>query len=265
LLAYRSVEAWGEMIRVVESMPPRLRETRVVREQLAMALNRRNESDDRRCAIAILRELIDEQGKSPETFGILGRCLKDRWTEKSQSGDAGAIDALSEAIDAYRQGFEADPREHYPGINLLTLLLRRGLQGDIEEVRRITPVVSFAVARKGGIGSGDCWTAATVLELAVIEGEERLAQRALSAMLDTQPDRWMRETTAESLDMLCGILEATGQDTSWVAGISDGLRAAMATGSAGSRGTSRHEEEAVCFRLGESSQATKKPGGDVDS
>lgn len=227
LLAYRSIQAWGEMIRLVGQMPSGSSEARPVREHLAMALNRRNGPGDRRRAVEILERLLAEHGASAESYGLLGRCLKDRWVEKLRVGDPGAGDALSGAIDAYRRGFQADPRDPYPGVNLLTLLVRRRDPGDLEEAERTAPVVSFALARKGGIGSGDYWVIAAVLELATIEGDEALARRALSAMLDAQPDTWMRDTTARNLDVLA---EAVDGEVGWLSEISAGLREGTTVG-----------------------------------
>lgn len=226
MLAYRSIEAWDDMVRIAESLPTNFKAVPTIREQLALALNRRNQADDRNRAIEIVQEIIDEHGESPETLGILGRCFKARWKEKELAGDAGAADSLSAAIDAYRRGFESDPRDFYPGVNLVTLLTRRGTPEDLEEVGQVAPVVSFAIARKGGLRSRDYWVLASVLEIAAVQGDEELGRRALSAMLDTQPDNWMRETTADNLDILLEVLPQLDQPVEWVHSTRDELKAA---------------------------------------
>lgn|GEM_PF-4167377 len=90
MLAYPSIEAWGEMVRIAESLPDGFKAVPTIREQLALALSRRNEGDDRNRAIDIINEVIEEHGESPESLGILGRCFKARWMEKEEGGDAGA-------------------------------------------------------------------------------------------------------------------------------------------------------------------------------
>lgn len=202
LLSYRAVEEWGEMIRVAESLEGRGDTTPILRQQLAMALSRRGERGDRSRAIEILGEVIDQHGESPETLGILGRCYKARWRAKLENDDHGAADALDEAIDVYRRGFESDPRDFYPGINLITLLVCRGTPDDLVSVDEVAPVVSFAVARKGGLRSRDYWTLATMLELAVVRRQPDIARSAVSAMLDTEPEGWMKRTTADNLGVL---------------------------------------------------------------
>lgn len=223
MLSYRAIEAWGDVVRIAETLPRSAAQVPMVQEQLAMALNRRNGAGDRRRAIAILEEVLAEYGDSPETLGILGRCFKSRWQEKAASGDPGAADALDAAIDAYERGFASDPRDYYPGINLLTLLVNRGRAEDLAKVAELRPVVAFAVARKGGLRADDYWTRATVLELAVIGADEATARRALSAMLDTDPDSWMMRTTADNLELFSRVSDGGGTP-GWIADIVGTLR-----------------------------------------
>lgn len=223
MLSYRSIEAWDDVVRIAEALPQSVAQAPMVREQLAMALNRRNQPGDRRRAIAILEEVLDEYGDSPETLGILGRCFKSRWKEKAESGDPGADDALDTAIDAYERGFSADPRDYYPGINLLRLLASRGHEEDLARVLELRPVVAFAVARKGGLRAEDYWTRATVLELAMIAADEDTSRRALSAMLDTDPDGWMMRTTADNLELFSRVPNSSDSN-GWIAEIAAALR-----------------------------------------
>jgi hypothetical protein len=223
MLSYRSIEAWDDVIRIAETLPRSVAQAPMVREQLAMALNRRNQPGDRRRAITILEKVLNEYGDSPETLGILGRCFKSRWQEKAGGEDPGAADALDAAIDAYERGFAGDPRDYYPGINLLTLLVSRGHTEDLAKVTELRPVVAFAVARKGGLRAEDYWTRATVLELAVIAADEDTSRRALSAMLDTDPDGWMMRTTADNLELFSRVPDSSGS-AGWVAEIAAALR-----------------------------------------
>jgi hypothetical protein len=124
----------------------------------------------------------------------------------------------------YGRGFEADPRDFYPGVNLVTLLIRRGKVEDLERVRRVAPVVSFAVARKGGLRSDDYWTLATVLEMAAAQGDEQIGRRALSAMVDTRPDGWMLKTTADNLDLLIEAAPKLDLPVEWLTESVDVLR-----------------------------------------
>ena len=124
MLAYRERSAWGDMVRVADSFPPDLRREPRVIQQVALALNR----DGRReAAESELAVLIERTGGDSETYGILGRIRKDQWLETDEHQD------LDRAIDAYRRGYELDPTDYYPGINLATLLTVRG---DVQALAR---------------------------------------------------------------------------------------------------------------------------------
>lgn len=223
LLAYRDASAWSQMISCIEKMPAELRQVPTVREQLALALNRRNGPGDRDRAIADLEDLIHEYGASPETNGILGRIYKDIWQEAEEScQDLRAAAALDAAIEQYGEGFDADPRDAYPGVNLLTLLVRRGRDDDADRVAELRPVVSFALARRGALVSSDYWDVASVMELAVMGNDRELAERALGRIELLGPQAWECETTVRNLTILT---EALGSDErEWVSGLIRVLR-----------------------------------------
>ena len=202
LLSYRDVSAWNEMVALYDKLPSDVRDAVLVRQQYALALNRRAEGGDRDKAISVLEALIQERGSSAETFGILARIYKDQYREAKKANKAIADGYLDEAIDAYKKGFECEPMDYYPGVNAITLLLQKGDEDAIEEAEKLTPLVSFAVARKGGAASSDYWELATVLELAVIARDEKMAMSVLSKVLAKAEASWMAKTTADNLDMI---------------------------------------------------------------
>lgn len=227
LLAYRDMSAWEDMVRVVDTMPTATRDLVTVREQRALALNRRNGPGDRAEAIQALQAILEQYGPSPETSGILGRCWKDA-SDEATDPDARAV-ALDAAIDAYGAGFEADPRDYYPGVNLVTLLLHRGTQEDLYRLNELVPVVRFAVTRRGGLSSHDYWGHATVLELAVIDGDEHTARRAKARISLEPPPRWMLETTARNLRILARARSRAGNEAAWVGELADALAPAQSS------------------------------------
>jgi MAP3K TRAFs-binding domain len=211
LLSYRDVKCWDEMIRLVASLPTTVANAITVREQLAFALNRRNAEGDRESAVRILEEVINKFGASPETCGILGRVYKDYAADAERDGKPTRAAAyLDEAINWYRRGFEADPREYYPGINAATLLFKKGDEVSLAEVKQITPAVSFAVARRGGINSRDYWDVATVLEAAVLGEDWAYAQRAAQKLAILKAPTFGLETTLNNLKIIRDTLSARG-------------------------------------------------------
>jgi hypothetical protein len=166
LLSYRAVESWDDMIALVDRMSPPVAALVLVQEQRAFALNRAERDEE---AEQVLKELIAKRGPSSETCGLLGRVYKDRWERAVKAGNVPlARGALRRAIDAYLQGFEADWRDAYPGVNAVTLLELF----DPEDPRRerLLPVVAYAASRRLA-AEPDYWDFATMLELAVLRDD----------------------------------------------------------------------------------------------
>jgi tetratricopeptide (TPR) repeat protein len=196
-LAYRAVNAWEAMVACSRRLNPALARTRLVREQTGLALNRLGRRDE---AERVLQDVLDEFGPSSETYGILGRVFKDRWVAKIATGHRlTAAGYLARAIECYRRGFEADWRDHYPGINAVTLLR---IQGSAEEVAKLEPLVRYAVERKLARDAGDYWDRVTVLELDVAVGDEAGATGALPTVLASMRYRYEGETTRNNLELI---------------------------------------------------------------
>jgi hypothetical protein len=179
-------------------------------------LGRRHEAE------RILTALIDERGPSSETLGILGRVYKDRWQEANNAGDSILAQGyLQKAVETYLAGFEADWRDAYPGINAVTLM---NLQ-DPPDPRRtdILPVVRYAVQRKMARGKPDYWDYATLLELAVLEGNEKEARRLLPIAYSCVREGWEPKTTAGNLGMIRASREPLGTQTPWATEIEKAL------------------------------------------
>jgi hypothetical protein len=210
-LSYRAVRGWAEMIRLAERMPRPLADTVMVREQLALALNRAGRGED---AERVLLDLLEKRGPSSETYGILGRVYKDRWEEAARRNDTLLARGLLErAIGAYLCGFEADWRDAYPGINAVTLMeLKEPPDPRREE---LIPVVRYAIGRRLVAGHPDYWDHATRLELAVLAKDEQAAEAALADALAMVREPWEPETTARNLRLIREARERRGETVPW--------------------------------------------------
>lgn len=207
-LSYRAIKAWQQMIDLVARMAAPLATTTMVREQLALALNRAGRGDE---AERVLLELISQRGVSSETCGILGRVYKDRWDVAQKGGNVAlARGLLDKAIAAYVQGFEADWRDAYPGINAVTLMeLRDSI--DVRQVE-LLPLVRYAAARRVAHGNADYWDHATLLEVAVLARDNTAADAALASALAYQRETWEAETTARNLTLIADARRRRGED-----------------------------------------------------
>lgn len=210
-LGYRDLEAWDAMIALYEAMPGNVKAVSVARQQLALALNRRNGPGDRKRAVAELEALLGDEGETAETLGILGRIYKDRYREAAEDEPILAAGWLDQAIAAYTRGFEAEPLDFYPGVNAITLLLQKGDAAALAEADRLAPLVTFAAVRKGGPESSDYWTVATVIELACTGRDYDLAERCLPRALTLEKtEAWMLRTTAANLRLIADLRAGEG-------------------------------------------------------
>jgi tetratricopeptide (TPR) repeat protein len=238
LLSFRALSGWDDMITHYGRMPEPLQRQILVREQLGFAYNRRagmksRPDEDRRAdrekALQILEAVVEQQGASSETCGLLGRIYKDKWDEARATASLEAAGHLDSAIESYLRGFKADPRDAYPGINAVTLLELRGEPEDIEQRDRLVPVVQFAVDRRLEGKSPDYWDYATYVELAVLASNAANAKKQVAKALANVRERWEPETTARNLSLIREARAGRGEAVGWLEEIIAALRQRAAT------------------------------------
>jgi hypothetical protein len=222
MLSYRAVRDWSGMIDLIADFPEPIRRTVMVQEQLGFALNRAGRSED---AEKVLRDLVAERGPSSETLGILGRVYKDRWEKAAKAGEMQKAKALlAKAVDTYRRGFETDWRDHYPGINAVTLMELQ--EPPNPERLRLIPVVRYSVERRIAGGDPDYWDWATLLELEVLAKDEEGANKALGEALAVVRETFELETTRRNLRLIREAREHRGDAVAWTKSIESELKQA---------------------------------------
>jgi tetratricopeptide (TPR) repeat protein len=201
MLSYRSQSAFDKMITFIKSLPAHVQNTVMVQEQLGFALNRIKQREE---AINVLENIIKENGPSSETYGILGRVYKDLFDKATDDrNELLAESYLDKAAETYLKGFEADWRDAYPGINAVTLFELKGDEKSKEQIKKLAPVVEYAVIRKMKTKKEDYWDYATLLELSVIENDETKAKDYLKKALACPIEgSWMFETTIGNLNLI---------------------------------------------------------------
>jgi hypothetical protein len=218
-LSYRAVGDWQAMVDLAAQMPAPLARSVMVREQRGFALNRLKRRDE---AEQALRDLIQERGPSSETNGLLGRVYKDRWDEARSANDAlKAAGWLTKAIDTYLQGFEADWRDAYPGINAVTLMELK----TPPDPRRLEllPLVAYAAKRRVAKGMPDYWDHATLLEAAVLQRDEQAAMDSAANALAAVRENWEPETTARNLALIRNARSSRRENVAWARAIEEAL------------------------------------------
>lgn len=221
LLSYRAVSDWQGMVDLVAGMNKPLARSTLVQEQYGFALNRLGRRDE---AEVVLQGLIAARGPSSETNGLLGRVYKDRWDAERRTGNVLAARGwLKKAIDTYLQGFEADWRDAFPGINAVTLM---ELASPPDPRRlELLPVVTYAVKRRLARGAPDYWDYATLLELGVLAKDEAAASEATSSALAAVRESWEPETTARNLALIREARATQGEAVAWADAIEQALLA----------------------------------------
>ena len=219
MLSYRAVKGFAEMIDVVDKMSRALAQTVLVQEQYALALNRVGKGVE---AEEVLKSLLERRGASSETLGILGRVYKDRWEASVKAGDTYLANALLEkAIKTYLDGFEADWRDAYPGINAVTLMeLKEPRDPRIEKV---LPVVRYAAEHGLRKGVADYWDYATLLELAILGNDKKTARILTGECLAAVREIWEPETTIRNLRLIREARTRRNEDVAWIQEIEDAL------------------------------------------
>ncbi len=197
LMAFRSVEGWAEMVDLVPQMIPELAEVWVVREQYAAALGRCGRFGEAR---RILSELV-ELRPNAETYGLLGGVLKREWRTLVATGSTSTrwSRPLTLAADAYRQGFEIDLRDPYPGVNAVALLM---LAGRTDEAADLAPMVRYCIRRRLRSGQVEYWDHVSDLELSIVLGDWASVTLRLPSVLDDQRERFQSGTLLETLEMI---------------------------------------------------------------
>jgi hypothetical protein len=106
---------------------------------------------------------------------------------------------LKRAIETYLEGFEADWRDAYPGINAVTLME----VADDPRRHELIPVVRYSVERRlARKAVADYWDYATRLELAVLADDMDASADALGAAVSAARQRWELETTARNIGLI---------------------------------------------------------------
>jgi len=186
-----------------------------IRQQLSLAYNKIKNRED---AENVLKPILDKYGPDPETNGLLGSVYKGLMDDNKD--DEGLLAAYrANAIDAYVEGFEADPRDYYPGINALTLMFFSD-EPD-ERFSKFFPLVSYATERALRTKAKDYWAQATALELSALGLNEKDANKYYNASIICKPDDWMKETTAKNLKKIYdkASKENNGQELEWLKSI----------------------------------------------
>ena len=206
--AYGRLGEWQAMIDLFHKLPQEMQMMPRLQQQTGLALNRVGQREP---AVAMLTGLLAAQGPDSETFGLLGRVFKDQWFESKDPA------LLDRAIESYMKGFETNRKDAYPAINAVTLLELKGDPDSQQTKQRLLPLVRAAVQDQIKYSrQPNYWDYATLLELAVLGGNEGEARVCVADARRSHPDDWQTETTANNLELIRQARIARGQSEPWL-------------------------------------------------
>jgi uncharacterized protein YlxP (DUF503 family) len=121
----------------------------------------------------------------------------------------------------YVQGFDADWRDYYPGVNALSLLHAEGGEESMAKLSELLPVVRYSLSQRFRLAKGSAnklnyWDHATMIELAVLANDRSQAELSLDESLAMAQEDWVLETTAKNLRMISTARAGRGDATPWV-------------------------------------------------
>ncbi len=214
---FKKLKAWNDLVDFIENnIEEELKNAIYVKQQLALAYNKRNRVNDELNAIRLLKSIKNNYGESAETYGLLGSAYKSL-ALKQTTNSITYNSYIEHAIQNYRNGFEFDSREYYPGINLATLLLLKSTSDSLAELEKILPVICYNIELNDFSISNDYWLLASAYELYVLMQEFEKAKNILGfiSTLDSKPDEWMLETTIRNLSIIKDEYEKHSISVDW--------------------------------------------------
>ncbi len=154
-----------------------------------------------------LRSLSKKHPDDAETWGRLGRLEKDRWLSLWRGGKNSPKEMLkkaksesaqlNEAIQAYRQGFKAQPEKPYTGINALTLCyLLRHLQGQCENESELKAMVggvrwaTLCELGKEAVNEPNYWARVTLADLELLVSDTSIIEKAYKYAITAARQDW---------------------------------------------------------------------------
>lgn len=190
---------WGELRNLIERLPEQIRHQAYFREQQALALGKLG---DLAGAIALLEEVIERDGPTPDRYGNIG----SRYRELANQEDNPAEHtALSRSIRAYKSGAELDLNDYYCAHKLLIVLNQRNRESDRKYIPTVVTQVRLACERTRKQAAHDEWLKPVELILSFYEHSADKAEELIDDILDTGWANWKLVGLLADLKSILGL------------------------------------------------------------
>lgn len=202
LESYRYASDWEGLIRFAYQLEPERRQSKMVAQELALALGRLNHVDQ---AIDVMLRLKEQHPDDPEVLVILGWSYRQRYFTEGNAED------LDQAISAYQQAFELNPTDWHTGMQALTLLSQRRDNSAQSELSDLLPRVKQAL-ETGNQGypehAWNFWDVATNLELSILAKNWEGAMNSAKIAASKATAQWQMEMVGSEVSQLASNLTA---------------------------------------------------------
>jgi hypothetical protein len=204
ILKARDNKQWSLAIEEYQALENSLKSLEFLRQIYVFALMSRAHANDLDEAEKYLKKMIyDDNLKNGENYGLLGSLYK----RKMSSFNEGAPERstyLNLAIEAYENGFISEPSNYYPGVNAVTLRIKRGdLASEMESTSTMSLIASLDVSLRHTLLKSrltdNFWFYATRLQLLILRKDWKEVYRQLEAVYKLDYATWQMETTLQSI------------------------------------------------------------------
>jgi tetratricopeptide (TPR) repeat protein len=170
-----------------------------------------------------LKAIVEDHPQDAESWGLLGRVVKEEWTDfwhregltsdQMRQEAANEEARLREAIEPYAKGFRQDPRHYYSGINAVALIhvLRYLIGGESPEETTDRQAMEGGIrwALKSALEKNprDYWARVTLADLELLTGEKSIIERAYrAAVAVAEKDHFALDSSRRQLLFLKDLL-----------------------------------------------------------
>ena len=217
--AYRDTNSIELLVSLLESIQPERREIYPeLEERLAHAYKISGKYDE---AENIVEKLLlsGKHNQRPALNSLLGSIYKHKSESLKEKNPDFSDYLLKKAIEKYRESFDDNPNEYYPGICLLNLLYTSGSEEHITLFNKYFPLVEYSIDRRLK-KTNEFWGYAARIELETLRDNKEKVKENIYPALSSPHAPWKREATARHLKRIADYKEKKGEkDTSWIHGI----------------------------------------------
>lgn len=206
-------DSWTSLIDFIRSddMRDLLSSSIYIKQQLAIAYNKRGAKDDKEKSLKILNDILKCGCQSSETYGLIGSVYKTLYEEENDYNKKEQLLDLS--IENYRTGFNMDITDYYLGINLANLLLEKNcLTNDDcikKELATILEILKYDINLLLKDSSENYWLLATYYEVNILSKDFENAKIVLGRLIKLNIKNpiadWQKTTTLNNLTRIKNI------------------------------------------------------------